>query len=272
VVNFDVFGSVAHQAQTRLYFDLIRNDAERNFLRLLPAKARQSQIDEWYQGLAQLKLMTSYQQVSDRKPPAIRYQTGDPKREFLDRLLDAFAGVNERPDAINRREPPSRRQAYDSRSAQHSVRTLRRIAARPASEFPAVKLFPDVSFLRVFDNSGTFEICTLIRNRMHSNVAFMFAEDLRFKPDKDTLTLYPGVLASYPNFIFNVDIDQVGDFVNTLLLADDEQMFTRTVINKWGVRRTHPRFWELFHGLADYLREHDPIEAGVMDMSRYENL
>ncbi|WP_413770154.1 fatty acid cis/trans isomerase, partial [Vibrio vulnificus] len=27
-VNFDVFGNVSHQAQTRLYFDLIRNGAE----------------------------------------------------------------------------------------------------------------------------------------------------------------------------------------------------------------------------------------------------
>ena len=272
VVNFDVFGSVAHQAQTRLYFDLIRNDAERNFLRLLPAKARQSLIDDWYQGSAQLKLMTSYQQVSARKPSGIRYETDDPKRELLDRLLEGFAGVNERPDAINRRETPSGRPGYDSRSAKHSVRMLRRIAARPASEFSAVKHFSDVSFVRVFDSSGTFEIYTLIRNRMHSNVAFMFAEDLRYLPEQDTLTLYPGVLASYPNFIFNVDASEVDDFVDALVAVDDEGMFEDTIIREWGVRRTHPRFWALFHGLTDYLQEHDPIEAGVMDMSRYENL
>ncbi|MDT9121678.1 fatty acid cis/trans isomerase, partial [Escherichia coli] len=42
VVNFDVFGNVAHQAQTRLYFDLIRNGAELNFLRLLPPQSRQA--------------------------------------------------------------------------------------------------------------------------------------------------------------------------------------------------------------------------------------
>jgi hypothetical protein len=38
-VNFDVFGNVSHQAQTRLYFDLIRNGAEQNFLRLMPANS-----------------------------------------------------------------------------------------------------------------------------------------------------------------------------------------------------------------------------------------
>lgn len=273
VVNFDVFGSIAHQAQTRLYFDLIRNDAERNFLRLLPAKARQSLIDEWYQGSAQLKLMTSYQQVSDKKPSAIRYETDDPKRELLDRLLYSFSGINEGPDAINRGKSPGRRQqGLDSPGTGHSAGTLRRVAARPASEFPAVKLFPDVSFLRVFDSAGTVELYTLIRNRMHSNVAFMFAEDLRYQPQQDTLTLYPGVLASYPNFIFNINIDEVDDFVDTLLKVDDERVSAKTVISKWGVRRTHPHFWELFQTLTDYLQEHNPLEAGVMDMSRYKNL
>ncbi|MBP8264341.1 MAG: fatty acid cis/trans isomerase, partial [Pseudomonas sp.] len=42
VVNFDVFGNVSHQAQTRMYFDLIRNGAEQNFLRLMPAQSRQA--------------------------------------------------------------------------------------------------------------------------------------------------------------------------------------------------------------------------------------
>ena len=135
-----------------------------------------------------------------------------------------------------------------------------------------VRYFPDVSFLRVFDGTGTFEIYTLIRNRMHSNVAFMFAEDLRYLPDQDTLTLYPGVLASYPNFIFNIDAGELDDFVDALLAIDDQRKFEQTVIGKWGVRRTHPRFWELFHGLTDYLKKYEPLEAGIMDMSRYENL
>jgi len=107
---------------------------------------------------------------------------------------------------------------------------------------------------------------------MHSNVAFMFGENLRYTPSRDTLTLYPGVLASYPNFMFDVPGAELDEFVESVLAADDEQVFEKTVIRRWGVRRTHPRFWELFHALTAYLQEHDPIEAGVMDMSRYANL
>ena len=56
VVNFNVFGSVSHQGQTRLYFDLIRNGAEMNFLRLLPPDERKRQIADWYQGSGELKM------------------------------------------------------------------------------------------------------------------------------------------------------------------------------------------------------------------------
>lgn len=272
VVNFDVFGSVSHQAQTRLCFDLIRNDAERNFLRLMPAKTRQNLVDRWYEDAAQLKLMVSYQRVSDKKLLSIRYETADPKREFLNKLLQNFADVNQRPDFFNRRDRVGGEPGQDSVVSQRSVRALRRIAARQAEEVPAVKLFPEVSFVRVFDDSGRLEVYTVIRNRMHTNVAFLFGESLRYKPEDDTLTVYPGVLASYPNFMFNVDVDEIEEFVETLLKVGDERMLTDTVVERWGVRRTHPEFWELFHDLTDYLEERTPKEAGVMDMSRYENL
>ncbi len=50
VVNFDVFGSVATQAETRLYFDLMRSNAENNFLHFMPPTVRTSMRDSWYQG------------------------------------------------------------------------------------------------------------------------------------------------------------------------------------------------------------------------------
>jgi len=270
VVNFDVFGSVSHQAQTRLYFDLIRNDAERNFLRLMPAKSRQTLIDNWYEGAAQLKLLTSYQTVSNKKASGIRYKSDNPMSEFLDRLLNNVA-ENQQPDIINRR---GNAQQHDfSGTAEHqNIQSLRRIVSQPANTLPAVKAFPEVSFIRVFNATGRKEIYTVFRHRKHSNVAFMFGESLRRKPDEDTLMLYPGILASYPNFIFNVSVDEIDTFVDALLAVKNEQAFEKNIITRWGVRRTHPRFWEYFHDLTAYLEERSPTEAGVLDMSRYENL
>lgn len=272
VVNFDVFGSIAHQAQTRFYFDLIRNDAERNFLRLMPPAQRQRLIDRWYDGAAQLKLLTSYQNVSKKMPPAVAYKTDSPKRELLERLVHRFAGVNARPDAMNRASPVDAKQLLAPVVSRLSARALSGLASQRAAELPAVADFPEVSFVRVFDNSGRREIYTVLRNRVHTNVAFLFGESLRYRPEDDTLTVYPGVLASYPNFIFNVPLDEVEDFTQAVLSVGGERTFEKQVVRRWGVRRTHPAFWTLFHDLSAYLHEHTPVDAGVMDMSRYQNL
>jgi hypothetical protein len=79
VVNFNVFGSVSHQAQTRLYFDLIRNGAEQNTLRYLPAELRQTVLANWYQNTGQLRLAISYESVDTDLPTNIPFDTSTPR-------------------------------------------------------------------------------------------------------------------------------------------------------------------------------------------------
>ena len=50
VVNFNVFGTAAHQAETRLYFDLIRSGGENSFLHFMPSDVRTAMRNTWYQG------------------------------------------------------------------------------------------------------------------------------------------------------------------------------------------------------------------------------
>ena len=61
-------------------------------------------------------------------------------------------------------------------------------------------------------------------------------------------------------------------FVDGLHLIKDAGSFTRNIVDVWGVRRTHPQFWDIFHDATDYLNARTPVEAGILDMSRYENL
>ena len=44
------------------------------------------------------------------------------------------------------------------------------------------------------------------------------------------------------------------------------------LVERWGIRRSHPQFWHYFNDLTRYLEETEPVEAGVLDMNRYENL
>ena len=77
--------------------------------------------------------------------------------------------------------------------------------------------------------------------------------------------------SSYPNFMFNLKADDTDAFVTAMTAVEDEGDFTR-VVDRFGVRRTHPNFWTWFHDLTRYLETYEPTEAAILDMNRYENL
>ena len=271
VVNFDVFGNVSHQLQTRLYFDLIRNGAEQNFLRLMPVAQRQAILGDWYQDSGKLKLWLDYDGVDTSLQTGLHLPDDDPKRAFAEALLKRYGTLNARPDPFNRCSDGRCFRPGASPAVQYVDQTLSRLAARPLAVLPVIEYLPEATLLRVELDGGGREVYSLLRNRAHSNVAFMLGESLRYQPEKDTLTLYPEVLTSYPNFLFSLREGEVNAFVAALEQARSAADF-EMVVRRWGVRRTHPHFWELFHDLSAHIREHEPAEAGVLDMNRYQNL
>jgi hypothetical protein len=173
-----------------------------------------------------------------------------------------FAGINRNPDPVNRRED-SPRFAWEEQ--------LRALSDVPAASMPAIAHLPDASLLRVVGQDGTREVSTVIRNRRHSNVAFVLGESLRYEPDKDTLSILPGVVTGYPNFIIDVPADAIASFVAALRgePAGAGDAFARHIVDVWGVRRSAPAFWSIFHDINDYLVEADPPESGLLDLNRY---
>ncbi|NWB93131.1 fatty acid cis/trans isomerase [Pseudomonas agarici] len=269
--NFDVFGNVSHQAQTRLYFDLIRNGAELNFLRLMPEDSRNAYLDDWYQNSGKFKMWLDYESIDNDKPSALKLDDKNPKLDFARQLLTRYRELNAHPDPTNRCEG-----AYCSRrniapALQEAEQSLSRLTSRPAAGLKVIEQLPEATMLRIETRGGQREVYSLLRNRAHSNVAFMLGEAYRYQPGLDTLTIYPGILTSYPNFMFNIPADQVPAFVDAMEQAKDATRFEQ-IVQRWGIRRSHPQFWHYFHDLTTYLRETDPINAGVLDMNRYENL
>ncbi|RTE64326.1 isomerase [Amphritea opalescens] len=273
VVNFDVFGSVSHQAQTRLYFDLIRNGSETNFLRFMPAKARQTIYADWYQSTAKLKTKISYHPLDSDTPSAIAYHSGHPKQEFLQTLLNKYPTLTGNKDLINRCT-----QCDQSTEAPNAAINLAfsQIAAKPASELTAIRWLPEVSFIRInLDNESAkqsdeteFLAYTLLRNRRHSSVAYLLGESLRYQENLDSLTIMPTPIGSYPNLILQMNLSEVDEFVAQLRNIDSKQEFEQW-IKRWGVGRMNPHFWELFHSFKEYMQKTNPLQAGVYDMNRY---
>lgn len=271
VVNFDVFDNLLHQLQTRLYFDLIRNGAEVNFLRLMPEDSRKHLLGSWYQRSGKVKQWLTYTKVDKRSPSGIELPEEGSVQEFGRQLSERFAALDARPDPINRcNSAHCHREGLDGEQAA-SEQMLSRLASRPAAGLAVINFLPEASMLRVDFSDGSREIYSLLRNRAHSNVAFMMAESLRYQPGLDTLTIYPEVLSSYPNFIFNVQADELAEFVEAMQQISKQHEFD-ALVGRWGIRRSHPQFWDYFHDLSRHIGETQPLEQGVLDLNRYENL
>ena len=275
VVNYDVFGDAGGQAETRLYFDLIRSGAEDNFLHFMPPGVRTAMRNSWYQGtLAQLKIHAIYEIANEDLPVQITYRTTDPKNEFIALVsarLKSLAGPD---DVLNRceRAPCYRKGAgATERQVDAALQTLTsKPAARDSMRF--VDFMPDVAFLRISTDHPSADLAyTLIRNKAHTNVAFMFDEEKRREPGEDTLTAYHGLLGSYPNFLFNVPRDEIDAFAGALHAVHTRAQFL-AVVNTYGLSRTHPQIWENFHWFVDYMRRRHPIQAGVYDLNRFKKV
>jgi hypothetical protein len=275
VVNYDVFGSLATQVETRFYFDLIRSGGENSFLSYMPPGARTAMRDSWYRGSdAQLKVTKTYEIVNEDLPVQIPYRTSDPKEEFVALVSGRLESLVGPPDVLNRcSKPPCALPGAGpaQRAVEQHFQTL---TSKPGSQdaMGFIEFMPDLAFLRVRTGKADEDLAyTLVRDKAHSNVAFMFDEEKRRESGKDTLTVYRGLIGSYPNFMFDVPIGEIEAFTNALHGARTAGQFTE-LVGRHGVSRTHPEIWNDFQWFVGYARRAEPIEAGVYDLNRYKKV
>ena len=244
VANYDVFGNVTHQLLTRLSMDYARMEAEGLALSFMPMQRRQDVRAGWYAGAgAQLALYLGHSLPERQRPSSINYERKDVARELMTLLLERHPRFAIRLDDGH----PLTRLSQDKGGF--------------------LKWMPDVSFLKV---EGDDRFYSLLRNKAHDNVAFIFGEDLRRNPDEDTLTVVEGIVGNYPNFFFRVSHNDLGRFVDDLRAVNDEKSFQRFV-EVYGVRRSSREFWAMSDWFNERFVEQQPVEAGLLDLSRFRN-
>lgn len=263
-----MFGNVSHQAQTRLYFDLIRNGAEVNFLRLLPAESRNDLYQNWYQFAAKIKTEITYHELDDKSPTAISYATKNSYSEILESFLNQYPRLTKKLDPINRCDNACREDLNSKAETDKINLSLSQIAAIPTQKLTAIKWLPEVSFVQLELPDQQVLSYSLLRNRRHSSVSFMLGESLRYEEQLDNLTIVPQLIGSYPNLMFRLKSAEIDDFVSNLKSIDSKKGFD-TLIDKWGVRRMNPDFWSVLHGFSDWMKQKQPLESGIYDINRY---
>lgn len=265
VAGYNVFGTGGHQVTTRLYMDFLRMEAENNFLKFIPLKAQKPLHDSWYQGI-DTKLLGYFQTPTfgTDKEPIPSYQSNEYINEFFAKIQHKLGTASGGPDLINRCE-----QANCAQTAKPTDVMMRKLANLKGKEINAL---PEVSFLRIKTKIADKDpVYTLIRNKKLLNVSFIFAENIRREPEKDTLTVIPGFIGSYPNVFFAIPQLELNDFIEQLTLTQSDQ--ERDVFySHYGVRRTNPEIWKYYDWFNDKYLKEQPETAGLFDMNRYENL
>ena len=257
LAGYDVFGNIGHQLATRLYMDFLRMEGELNFLTYLPIEDRQPVLDFWYRGRKE----ETGQYFTDAayffpNQTGIRYRSDDHLGELY--------------QMIARRMAPIRDPNLDWRNTGLTpaeigqMRKLSQIHGIPAS------VMPEQSLLLINRPDGRPQLVSLVRNSAHTNVAHMFDEAERRLPKEDTLLALDGVVGAYPNAFFAVDPEKLPIFVEAVGKLGNEADLVR-LTERFGVRRTDPRFWPTSDAVHAEWRRTAPREAAVLDYSRFEN-
>ena len=256
VAGFNVYGTVDHQLATRKYIDFLRMDGGNNFLRLMPADQRKKMHDNWYQGLSgSLVRYFDTPYYSADYETGMQYQSSNYKKEFFDQIrqrLGKAAGIRKGASPLQT-------------EVDASMRKLAELKGRE------LDVLPDMSLVRVrTKQENTDLVYTLLLNKSLKNVAVMIAENLRREPELDTLTVVPGFLGSYPNFFFNVEKEQLAEFIEAIRNArtskDQEAFYSR-----FGIRRSNPEIWQYSDWFNAQHKKYRDVQAGLFDLNRYHN-
>ena len=255
--GFDVFGNVGHQLVTRLYMDFLRMESELNFLVFLPLKDRQAVLDHWYR---------------KRSEPHNRY-FADATAHFPEESGIRFVSKNplgELYDKINHRVAPVRESYSELNSSGLGVSAISALQQLNAISGIAASLMPEASLLYVTPGTGKPAVISLVRDSAHTNVAELFDEESRRLPSEDRLIALNGVIGAYPNAIFVLDDQNLASFAKAAGQLQSPADFT-ALVDRFGVRRSDPRFWPTSDAIHSRWRADRPVDFGALDLSRIEN-
>ncbi|MGR8979590.1 MAG: fatty acid cis/trans isomerase [Gammaproteobacteria bacterium] len=267
VAGFNVYGTAGHQIASRTYMDILRQDAEDNFLRFMPAKQRQAIYESWYIGRKGLRTADALFNIGHET--RVNFQTADYKKEFFDQIRQRLGKAAGAEDHINdcRQLPCSNANATAVR--QQVDNEMRSLAKLKGHEIEAL---PEMSLLRVkTDDPKDDFVYTLLIDKAYSNISKILSDGSSRLPENDSITVVPGFVGSYPNFFFAVDKNELGEFITAIRNAQGESGLEQ-LYGRFGVRRTDPEIWRNADWFNEQHQKYRGLESGLLDMSRYENL
>jgi len=272
VAGFDVYGNIGHQANVRRYMDRLRVEGESYFLDFMPKRERKKLFYRWNRNLSLLVEDKLYYRPS-RMPAAVDYATDDPKREFAEHVilkrLNPSVGIGL--DEVNYFEADAARPGLPEhyRTRADFIQAFRAVS-KPGTAF--VKVLnghnSNLAYVRVRRKDGDDLFFSVVINRWHDNVAFMFNEEDRLDPSKDDADFIFGWVGSYPNFFFDFSEEEAPDFFDLLAHYEDTPYYRMKLLSM-GTPRSDGDFWRVYDRFQERFDRDAGLSAGLFDLNRY---
>jgi Fatty acid cis/trans isomerase (CTI) len=122
--------------------------------------------------------------------------------------------------------------------------------------------------VRVRRERGQDITFSIVINRWHDNVTYMFGEDGALDASKDDADFIKGMIGSYPNYFFDVTEKDLPDFIDLLAHFEKSQK-DRERLARYGINRADERFWDTYDWFQKRFQEDEPVRGGLFDLNRY---
>ncbi|MDH3347820.1 MAG: fatty acid cis/trans isomerase [Desulfobulbaceae bacterium] len=279
VAGFNVFSNVKEQAGIRLYMDLLRQEAELLFVDFLPPEVRVDTWESWYPTIfSWLAVFKDTATIDTKTPTKVKFQKKfkDPAKYKKDLFLQVIKRL--RKDIAVELDPLNFHGADIDRSPAAKIRTeeeldheFRKITHTAGGFASAMPRKGDAAFVRIVRENEEDLIYTVILNRYHKDVAFIEGEDLRLDRSKDTIHVVKGFIGCYPNAFFEVKFAELPEFFKLLRASDEDSDSFYNFFDRFGIKRSDPRFWEISDYFNDQFRKNHILTSGIFDLNRYTN-
>jgi hypothetical protein len=269
VAGFDVYGTLGHQLAVRLYMDTLRVEGETYFLDFMPEDKREQMIETWYTGVKPKDIHT----IGTLMPTGVHFTSDDPKREFIEHIVEKEipAQANLAFDRVNYlgagKEYPAIPKEYNNLDdALQGFRAITAPGSAILTHFNSHSA--NLAYVRIRRDDKEDLVLSIVVNRWHDNVTYLFGEKNVLDPARDRADILPGFIGSYPNYFFDVHITDLPDFLQLLSSKKIEDKDIKRFVG-YGINRANPQFWEEYDWFQQRFYKEQPIQAVRFDLNRY---